>query len=136
MDAENDVPFLTNGMSHGNGVLEQVPSPIEEDIVLGKVNGVPAIGSDIAGPNGNPENVAKLEDGGTSNSSNEAEPDRITARAESNGLITSKVGGICCVIRVVAHHSLSLSHTHTHTRARAHVHICIYIIFVENGKCK
>ncbi|GMQ03112.1 hypothetical protein CsSME_00049047 [Camellia sinensis var. sinensis] len=80
MDAENDVPFLTNGMSHGNGVLEQVPSPIEEDIVLGKVNGVPAIGSDIAGPNGNPENVAKLEDGGTSNSSNEAEPDRITAR--------------------------------------------------------
>ncbi|KAL7166096.1 hypothetical protein ACSBR2_036884 [Camellia fascicularis] len=94
MDAENDVPFLTNGMSHGNGVHEQVPSPIEEDIVLGKVNGVPAIGSDIAGPNGNLENVAKLEDGGTSYSSNEAEPDRITARAESNGLITSKELGV------------------------------------------
>ncbi|CAL5440257.1 unnamed protein product [Camellia sinensis] len=94
MDAENDVPFLTNGMSHGNGVHEQVPSPIEEDIVLGKVNGVPAIGSDIAGPNGNPKNVAKLEDGGTSYSSNEAEPDRITACAESNGLITSKELGV------------------------------------------
>ncbi|KAL7181896.1 hypothetical protein ACSBR1_040748 [Camellia fascicularis] len=88
MDADIDVPVSENGMSHRNGVYEQL-HVLGVGVVLENVDGAPASGSAIARPNGNPETGDKLEDGAT-NSNTEAIPDRPTARAESNGLMVSK----------------------------------------------
>ncbi|CAL5431426.1 unnamed protein product [Camellia sinensis] len=88
MDADIDVPVSENGMSHRNGVYEQL-HVLGVGVVLENVDGAPASGSAIARPYGNPETGDKLEDGAT-NSNTEAIPDRPTARAESNGLMVSK----------------------------------------------
>jgi len=86
MNADIAVPVSANGMSHENGVHEQLPAPGEEGIGLTKVNGFPTSGSESAGPNGNPGIVGKLEESG------------LTVHTESNGLTISKVGAICCVL--------------------------------------
>ncbi|XP_058222674.1 protein WVD2-like 5 isoform X5 [Rhododendron vialii] len=80
-------------MSHENVVHEQHSAP-GEGVVLEKMNGVPASGSEIAAPNGNAETVAVLEDDGIIYSSTIAVLDRPTAHAESNGLTASKEVGV------------------------------------------
>lgn len=96
MVADLYVPVSADKMSHENGVHEQHSAP-GEGVVLEKMNGVPASGSEIAVPNGNAETVATLEDDGIIYSSTIAVPDRPTAHAESNGLTASKVGDNCQV---------------------------------------
>lgn len=84
-------------MSQNNGVHEQY-SASGEGLVLEKMNGVPASGSEIAAPNENAETVAKLEDDGIIDSSTLAVPDGPTVHAESNGfLAASKVVENCFV---------------------------------------
>jgi len=80
-------------MSHENGVHEQHSAP-EEGVILEKMNGVPASGSEIVVPNGNPETVDKLEDDGIIDPSIIAVPDRPIAHAETNGLTASKELGV------------------------------------------
>ncbi|KAF7139353.1 hypothetical protein RHSIM_Rhsim07G0157700 [Rhododendron simsii] len=93
MVADLYVPVSADKMSHENGVHEQHSAP-GEGVVLEKMNGVPASGSEIAVPNGNAETVATLEDDGIIYSSTIAVPDRPTAHAESNGLTASKEVGV------------------------------------------
>ncbi|PSS17767.1 Protein WVD2-like [Actinidia chinensis var. chinensis] len=90
MNADIAVPVSANGMSHENGVHEQLPAPGEEVIVLAKVNGFPTSDSESAGPNGNPGIVCKLEESGSKNSSAEAVRDTSTVHAGRNGLSISK----------------------------------------------
>ncbi|XP_057478918.1 protein WVD2-like 5 isoform X2 [Actinidia eriantha] len=82
MNADIAVHVSANGMSHENGVHEQLPASGEEGIGLAKVNGFPTSGSESAGPNGNPGIVGKLEESGS------------TVHAESNGLTISKEVGV------------------------------------------
>ncbi|XP_058222670.1 protein WVD2-like 5 isoform X2 [Rhododendron vialii] len=84
---------VADKMSHENVVHEQHSAP-GEGVVLEKMNGVPASGSEIAAPNGNAETVAVLEDDGIIYSSTIAVLDRPTAHAESNGLTASKEVGV------------------------------------------
>ncbi|XP_057504891.1 protein WVD2-like 5 isoform X4 [Actinidia eriantha] len=94
MNADIAVPVSANGMSHENGVHEQLPAPGEEVTVLAKVNGFPTSGSESAGPNGNPGIVCKLEESGSKNSSAEAVRDTSTVHAGRNGLSISKSGKV------------------------------------------
>ena len=83
MEVDNAVPVFAIGMSRENGVHEQLLASAEEGSLLGKVNGfpgIPASDSEIAGPNGNSETIAELEDGTAS-----------TTLAKINGLTTHKV---------------------------------------------
>ncbi|GFZ08356.1 TPX2 (targeting protein for Xklp2) protein family [Actinidia rufa] len=91
MEVDNAAPGFANGMSRENGLHEQLLASGEEGSLLGKVNGnslseitgIPASDSEIAGPNGNSETIAELEDGTAS-----------TKLAERNGLTTSKELGV------------------------------------------
>ncbi|PSS01122.1 Protein WVD2-like [Actinidia chinensis var. chinensis] len=88
MEVDNAAPGFVNGRSRENGVHEQLLASGEEGSLLGKVNGseiagIPASDSEIAGPNGNSETIAELEDGTAS-----------TTLAERNGLTTSKELGV------------------------------------------
>ncbi|GFS42688.1 TPX2 (targeting protein for Xklp2) protein family [Actinidia rufa] len=83
MEVDNAVPVFTIGMSCENGVHEQLLASSEEGSLLGQVNGFPASVSDIAGPIGNSETIAELEDGAAS-----------TTLAKISGLTTSKELGV------------------------------------------
>ncbi|XAR70972.1 hypothetical protein NMG60_11028031 [Bertholletia excelsa] len=89
MEAENTETFLSNGMSHENGVDEQFSAHGEGSSIFGKVNGFPANDLEISGANANP-GIFKLEDGGTSNLSNEAVAETSNADVKSNVLTDSK----------------------------------------------
>ncbi|PSS11160.1 Protein WVD2-like [Actinidia chinensis var. chinensis] len=83
MEVDNAVPVFAIGMSCENGVHEQLLASAEEGSLLGQVNGFPASVSDIAGPIGNSETIAELEDGAAS-----------TTLAQISGLTTSKELGV------------------------------------------
>lgn len=87
MDSDNLVP--TDGLeaNHQNGVHEHLPASGEDGNVPVNVNGTVSKSSGTAVPNGNLENVVKLDGDATINSS------PVEINEGSNVPFTSKVGG-------------------------------------------
>lgn len=87
MDSDNLVPIDGLETNHQNGVHEHLPTSGEDGNVPDNVNGIVSKSSGTAVPNGNIENVVKLDGDATINS--------FTGEINegSNVPSTSKVGG-------------------------------------------
>jgi len=101
MDSDNLVPIAGVEATHQNGVYGQIPIVGDDGVVLDNVNWTVNKGSDTAVPNGNLENVVKLYDDATINSSTGELDEGSNVQLESNGLTTFKVGGCCFVVCLV-----------------------------------
>ncbi|KAK4600790.1 hypothetical protein RGQ29_010413 [Quercus rubra] len=94
MDSDNLVPIAGVEATHQNGVHGRIPIVGDDGVVFDNVNWTVNKGSDTAVPNGNLENVVKLYDDATVNSSTGELDEGSNVQLESNGLTTFKDGEV------------------------------------------